>query len=279
MERNKIAKKCFAVLAVCTIITTVILSSFYISAYNRETQNLMKIKKVKIQNEIDNLTNNMNLIENVLVNVLEYDYDELENNREEYEILFSSVLNRDYIFNIAVLPQGIVRYIYPEEGNEASLGDNILTMNSRKKEAIITLEKGELTMGGPYELTQGGEGFIYRKAIFNTDLLSEADFWGFASIVMDYKLFVDSLELERLKNEGYEYRLNAVVNELGPVNISTSDGFNEKNATFENIEFANGYWEISISKDYDFNKITSVLGVFIVGMAISTYVYKLLKEE
>ena len=44
---------------------------------------------------------------------------------------------------IQYLPDGIVRYVYPFEGNEPTLGSNIFENPARRDDALLALEKSE----------------------------------------------------------------------------------------------------------------------------------------
>lgn len=86
---------------------------------------------------------------------------------------------------IQVFPPDGLMMQYPIEGNEAvsrrTLGS--LLHDTRPQVAADVaraVESGELTLSGPYELNQGGQGLIARKAVFRSGSL-----WGFAVVVLD----------------------------------------------------------------------------------------------
>ena len=86
------------------------------------------------------------------------------------------------IRNLALAPGGVVRLIYPLAGNEKALGHDLVNdphpqIGEAAKRAIITRET---TVGGPYELRQGGMGLVARKAVF-----VNGTFWGLATMVID----------------------------------------------------------------------------------------------
>ena len=57
-------------------------------------------------------------------------------------------------------PEGIVTDIYPKEGNEGAFGLDMLQEHERKKDAILARDSGKYTLGGPYQLKQGGTGAL-----------------------------------------------------------------------------------------------------------------------
>lgn len=65
------------------------------------------------------------------------------------------------IRDMQLAPQGIIKYVYPLEGFESAINGNLM-IGHRKEEAKLARDTGKATMGGPYELTQGGTACIIR---------------------------------------------------------------------------------------------------------------------
>ncbi|HWR51236.1 MAG TPA: PAS domain S-box protein [Bryobacteraceae bacterium] len=83
---------------------------------------------------------------------------------------------------IEVIPDGVIKYVYPLEGNEAAVG---LDLNSDPRGEIrADLERardsGRHTVTGPLVLKQGGLGLIARRAVFR-----EGRFWGYVTVILD----------------------------------------------------------------------------------------------
>lgn len=86
-----------------------------------------------------------------------------------------------HIRNIGIAPDNRISYIYPLAGNEAALGlyypDNPAQWPAVKE--VIDTRKAKLI--GPFPLTQGGQGFVYREPIY----LGDDSYWGMISTVLD----------------------------------------------------------------------------------------------
>ena len=54
------------------------------------------------------------------------------------------------------LPSSIMRYLYPLEGNESVLGDNVFSDPYRKVDAQLAVDTKKITLSDLDELTQGG---------------------------------------------------------------------------------------------------------------------------
>ena len=71
--------------------------------------------------------------------------------------LAEKIPNEDGVIKAFELaPEGIVTDIYPKQGNEGAFGLDMLQEHERKKDAVLAKESGKYTLGGPYQLKQGG---------------------------------------------------------------------------------------------------------------------------
>lgn len=99
------------------------------------------------------------------------------------------------IRNIALAPNGVIRFVYPYEENKAVLGyepaqDKRAHVRAEVQRAIDTKK---VVLSRPYELIQGGLGMIARKAVF-----IEGEYWGLANIVIDLPPLLESAGLSPL---------------------------------------------------------------------------------
>ncbi|MDI6900903.1 MAG: PAS domain-containing protein [Anaerosomatales bacterium] len=93
---------------------------------------------------------------------------------------------------IQVAPDGVVRYVYPPEGNVAP-GNDLLNdpRPEVRADAQRTLESDGIVLSGPYELRQGGLGIVGRQAVRTQD----GAFWGFVIMVLDVPPILDEAGL------------------------------------------------------------------------------------
>ena len=69
------------------------------------------------------------------------------------------------------------------------------------------MESGEYTIAGPFELIQGGTGALLLDPIYTTDASGCKQFWGFSLLVIDWEKFVDELQLNKLEEASYHFRI------------------------------------------------------------------------
>ena len=104
-------------------------------------------------------------------------------------------------------PNGVVTDVFPQQGNEKAFGINMLTDHDRKEDANRAKETGNYTLGGPYELKQGGTGALLLHPVYKSDSIDNDSFWGFVIMVIDWDKFIDEIGVDRLSEASYCYEI------------------------------------------------------------------------
>lgn len=104
-------------------------------------------------------------------------------------------------------PDGVVTDVFPKQGNEKAFGINMLTDHDRKEDANRAKETGNYTLGGPYELKQGGTGALLLHPVYKSDSIDNDSFWGFVIMVIDWDKFIDEIGVDRLSEASYCYEI------------------------------------------------------------------------
>ena len=114
--------------------------------------------------------------------------------------------NKNVIEAYELAPNGIIEKAYPLKGNEKVIGMNTLELPERQKEANIARKSGEYTIAGPYELKQGGTGVLLFNPIYINDG-NEKKFWGFSILVLNWDAFLEELEVDKLEDATYHFKV------------------------------------------------------------------------
>ena len=123
-----------------------------------------------------------------------------------FEDLARSLADGAGIRAIQYLPDGVVTYCYPREGNEAVIGTSVFTNPKRRADALLAVNSRGIVLSGPYSLFQGGLGLVARNPIFLTEADGQEKFWGFAVLILDLPEALKPVFLNALRQEGYAYR-------------------------------------------------------------------------
>lgn len=86
------------------------------------------------------------------------------------------------IRSVQLAPGGILDFVYPEEGNEAAVGLDLLADPDRRAHLLPSIRSGHSVLQGPFELVQGGQALAVRHPVYRPD----GSFWGFAAVILDW---------------------------------------------------------------------------------------------
>ncbi len=75
-------------------------------------------------------------------------------------------------------PNGVITDIFPKQGNDQAFGMNMLTEHERSGDAKRAKETGKYTLGGPYQLKQGGTGALLFHPVYQNNIIGNDTFWG-----------------------------------------------------------------------------------------------------
>lgn len=106
-----------------------------------------------------------------------------------------------------IAPGGIVSTVYPEDGNEIVQGLDLLSISVGHNDASLAKNTNEYTLGGPYQLKQGGIGALLFNPVYQKDASENENFWGFVVLVIDWNRFIDQIGLDKLNDASYNYEI------------------------------------------------------------------------
>lgn len=141
---------------------------------------------------------------------------------------FSEVAEKlmtDYVQSIQIAPEGVVTEIYPATGNEAGKID-LFQDEKRGEICRYGREHDVVTMQGPFELQQGGQGIAIRNPVYLKEADGSETFWGFAiAIIRVPDIFEDTVK--SLSDFGYDYRLTMTSSPLSDEQVQVSSSVEE----------------------------------------------------
>ena len=171
---------------------------------------------------------------------------------------------------VQCLPDGIVRYCYPLEGNEAVIGTSVLTDPKRQKDAMLAVETKSIALSGPYLLDQGGLGLVARNPVFLEDEDGEASFWGFTVIILDLPDALEPIVLDELTQSGYAYRLHCVTDAGEEKTIAEAGTLPASGAVNYDIHVPNHAWTLTLAPESGWIHWGVIWMILLVGAVIST---------
>ncbi|TRX22053.1 PAS domain S-box protein [Flavobacterium franklandianum] len=107
------------------------------------------------------------------------------------------------VSNVQIVPNGVIKYMYPLKGNEAAMNLNVLTSNSLQKESNKCIKAKKIFFAGPFKLAQGGIGIMGILPVHK-----ENKFWGFTAVVIKLETLLDIPRIKFLDKSKYEFQFS-----------------------------------------------------------------------
>ncbi|MFV8323740.1 PAS domain S-box protein [Flavobacterium sp. LS2R12] len=104
---------------------------------------------------------------------------------------------------VQLVPNGVIKYIYPIKGNEAAMNLNILTTPHLKEEALKSVATQKMYFAGPLKLKQGGMGIVGRFPVYRNN-----KFWGFSAVIIKLNDLLRSSGINTVDDSKYYFQFS-----------------------------------------------------------------------
>jgi PAS domain S-box-containing protein len=104
---------------------------------------------------------------------------------------------------VQLVPNGVVKYIYPMKGNEAAMNLNILDSKYLQEEAKKSVESQKIYFAGPLNLKQGGTAIVGRLPIYNNN-----KFWGFSAVIIKLETLLKASGINSIDQSNYYFQFS-----------------------------------------------------------------------
>jgi PAS domain S-box-containing protein len=194
-----------------------------------------------------------------------------------YKIAPQLIKSNDCIDAVQMVPDGIIKYIYPIKGNEAAVGFDILHSSNLRQGAIKSIETKLIYFAGPLELRQGGMGVVGRLPIFK-----ENKFWGFSAVMIRMKTLLKSTGIAAIDDSKYYFQFSKINPYTGKEEffLSNKEDFSEK--YYQTVTIPDGDWKLYLivrDKNALLKQLTtsSIFG-FLFSLICGLWVVSILKK-
>jgi len=168
---------------------------------------------------------------------------------EGFDRLAPFLLDDRVILNFLLAPGGIVTKVFPQVGNEDLIGFNFFTDAPDNKEALAAIDRGGLTLGGPFTSRQGGRALVGRMPIYLDAETGRPKLWGLVSVTLKLPEVLEAAGFDLLTEQGLSYQLwrtNPDTGERqaiadGPLQPPSASRYIEYN-----IQILNANWHLKI---------------------------------
>ncbi|UKS27580.1 bifunctional diguanylate cyclase/phosphodiesterase [Paenibacillus sp. HWE-109] len=140
--------------------------------------------------------------------------------------------------NLIIAPKGIVKFVYPIEGNESIQQWDLLNdpRPNVQQQIVRALHAKRMTMDGPFDLLQGIRGVVARKPLYQDGV-----FWGFVSVGVDLKQLLNEAEV----NDKDTQALQIAIRSPGQPAFFGDDQVFQRNPMIAHIALSENQWELA----------------------------------
>ena len=143
---------------------------------------------------------------------------------------------------LQLVPDGIIQYVYPLQGNEKVIGYNILQDPARNKEAYKAIEKKQMFFAGPLELRQGGMGVVGRLPVYRND-----KFWGFSAVIIKMSTLFKTAGIDSTEKKGYYFQLSKINPDTKEEEYFLPKLNGKSGSHSVSVNVPNGEWKLSVN--------------------------------
>lgn len=185
---------------------------------------------------------------------------------DKFEAVADQIINLNSNFKaVQLVPNGIIKYMYPLKGNEAAINSSIFTVSREDKHrAINSIKTRKMYFVGPSVLKQGGLGLIGRLPVYRDN-----KFWGFSAVVIKMETFLKDVGIYNAKNSRYYFQFSKlhITSNKEEFFLQGSTDFSDH--TYETVSFPDGDWRLYIIAVDKYGAIYQVLYPAIFGLFLA----------
>ncbi|WP_207061886.1 diguanylate cyclase domain-containing protein [Motiliproteus sp. SC1-56] len=151
------------------------------------------------------------------------------------------------ISNLQLAPGGVVHQIHPPQGQEAAIGHDLFADPGRNQEALNAIKSRALTLAGPFELLQGGQGLVARQPVYLREPGRGEQFWGFTTALVMLDNLLARTGLDTLQARGYAWRLQRPEPGGGYRTFAGSEAPLAGDPVTYDLPVPNGRWQLALT--------------------------------
>ncbi|MES2829291.1 MAG: ATP-binding protein [Bacteroidota bacterium] len=168
---------------------------------------------------------------------------------------------------LQLVPNGIIKYVYPFKPNQQALGYNIFNGSPPNvARAYTAIASRKMYFIGPDKLWQGGTGIVGRLPIYLNN-----KFWGFSAVVIKLHNFLKVAGIDNKLDSKFYFqfsRLNVTTNSE-EFFLEGSSSFSDHE--FESITFPEGNWRLYLIAKDKLDIFYQLLYPFIFGIVLALF--------
>lgn len=202
------------------------------------------------------------------------DEGEIMNFEEEAPILLDQF---PVVDDIQLVPDGIIKKVYPYERNKEVIGYDILNDPATRKEAFKAIDSKKMYFAGPFDLKQGGTAVVGRLPVYKDNR-----FWGFSAVLIKLENLIELAGLNELAGEKYLFQFSKIDPDTQKERFFLENDIDLDYQISETIVLPDGDWKFYVAlnnpKEAFYELIPLAFFMLLIGGWLSSMVVFLFKQ-
>ena len=198
---------------------------------------------------------------------------------ENFDKISQQLLNKnESIDAVQLVPNGVIKYVYPFEENKAALNYDILNANSSVSyEAKKSIKSKIMFFAGPFQLKQGGIAVIGRLPVYKNN-----KFWGFSAVIIKLETLLKQSGIKSIDISKYYFQFSKKNPITNKEEFFLPEKMDIQNKHYQIVSIPDGDWKLYLihrNKNVIIEQIyTSLfLGIFL-ALISGLWIYSILKK-
>ncbi|WP_284653459.1 PAS domain S-box protein [Flavobacterium terrisoli] len=165
---------------------------------------------------------------------------------ENFEKISAQLLDKNTSIDaVQLVPNGVIKYVYPYEENKAALNFDILHTPGIKEEAEKSIQSKLIYFAGPLKLRQGGIGVVGRLPVFKDN-----KFWGFSAVIIRIETLIKASGIKSIDDSKYYFQFSKINPTTQKEEFFLPGETDLTNKHFQTVTIIDGDWKLYlVSRD------------------------------
>lgn len=185
---------------------------------------------------------------------------------DNFEAVAAQLMNSGIHFKaVQLVPDGIIRHIYPLKGNEGALSSSVFGISKENTyRAKASIKARKMYFLGPSHLLQGGMGIVGRLPLYRDN-----KFWGFSAVVIKLDTFFKTVGIDTGKSGTYNFQFSKinVTDNKEEFYLPGNRDFLKK--TYEKVSIPDGNWKLYIISNNKYGLLAQVVSPAVFGIFLA----------
>ncbi|NNT72724.1 PAS domain S-box protein [Flavobacterium sp. IMCC34852] len=147
--------------------------------------------------------------------------------------------NNQSIDAVQLVPNGVIKYVYPYEENKSVIDYDIFHTPHLQYEAQKSVKSRLMYFAGPLKLKQGGVGVVGRLPVYKND-----KFWGFSAVVIRLETLIKESGVNAIDDSKYYFQFSKTNPTTKQEEFFLSHNKTLSDKSYLMVEIPDGDWKL-----------------------------------